>query len=134
MTNQTRIAAALGVTQATISTDVHAILNNWIVIDPAIARMRRMRRIKQLEELLQEALEGFDASKGDEHEPRVLKKPCVACAGAGADPDEPRCTRCKGRGYTTTATLRRTGRTGDPEYLRVARDCVVACARLEGLA
>jgi hypothetical protein len=120
------------VTQATISTDIHAILNDWIASDPEIARLRRMRRIKQLEDLLQQAMDGFDASKRDEREVGVLKKPCTACAGAGADPDEPRCTKCGGKGYLTTTTEKREGQVGDPEYLEVARDCVVACARLEG--
>lgn len=136
ITNQRDIAAAMGVTEKTIFYDVKAIQEQWYT--PEKAAERRTRRIKQLEAIMQEAYNAYDRSKKNAEEESIITRPCRTCGGMEVEGDDqgnapPPCPTCGGEGVVREVITRAKGRTGDPAYLDLIKNCVKEIARLEGL-
>ena len=92
ITNQTQIGAAIGVTQSAVSGYIKRIEEEWVKNDPKRVQANRLRRVRQLEQVMQDARNSFDLSKGP----------------GGSSP-------------------------GDPQYLRIIRDCIRDISKLEVL-
>lgn len=131
--DQREMAAALGVTQNTISLDVEYILGCWQATEPDVQRDRCSTRIKQLEAIVQEAWNAWELSKTKSKEVGKLIQPCSTCRGAPQAEGQPPCRTCGGTGSVVTVTRKTKMQTGDPSYLAVIRDCIKECGRLEGL-
>ena len=133
VTNQFQIAAALSVSQCTISYDVKSIMEDWVDSDPETTQRRRRLRVQQLEAVAQEAWNGFDRSRLDGEKLRFVTRICPNCAGIADDPEDPPCKVCGGKGTTTERSEEVVGRCGDPTFLKIAKDCLTECAKMEGV-
>lgn len=133
VTNQFQIAAALGVSQGCISVDMQAIMDDWLEVDPATTKRRRRLRVQQLEAVAQEAWNGFDRSRKDSEKLRFITRICTNCSGIADDPDDPACKVCGGKGTVTETTSEVHGQAGDPAFLKIVKDCLTECAKMEGL-
>ncbi len=119
-TRQWWMALQLNVTDMTISNDVKIIRTRWAKTDEKTGKQRLARRIKQLEKRIQEASDDYEISKW-----RVFG--CKHCKGFGYIPKQNACPVCDGEGEIAER------KPGDATYLRVMKECIVECAKLQGL-
>lgn len=141
MFNQVKIAAALGVSQVTISSDIHAIFNQWRGDSIKETRRKRDLVVRQLDHAAYKAMVAFDRScqVAEEMQTVYHPKPCEDCCGTGFKSGDEHsgewCETCGGNCVVMVevVTRRAKGQAGDSSFLRVFNECVREKARLWGL-
>lgn len=137
VTNQHEIASAFNVSQPTVSQWMKMIMDRWGLQETG-TKEQRLLRIRQLEHIIHLAHTEFMRSKKDKEEFRISERECRACRGSGLDeimPDQwEDCRECDGRGKLKTQTIIVKDNTGDVQYLRVAKECIIEAAKLSGLS
>lgn len=134
VTSQNQMAAALGTSEALIRNDIKAIRKQWCREEPKKLQERIATRVKQLEMIYGLAYNDFRRSQEPRHE--VITRPCEngKCRhGLISMPDgsNEECHVCDGNGFIKTIKV--TTQTGNVAYLQAMRDCIIECARLEGI-
>lgn len=138
---RTEMAAAFGVTPQTISIDIATIREQWLNETREEMTSKADQRIRQIQAIAALSLESYERSRKDEIEIVTAEKPCdnPQCVHGLVkyklnDKELNReCDRCLGTSVVTVTTRKVRGQAGDSSFLRVAKDCFVECARLEGL-
>ena len=135
-TNQSQLAAAFGVCQATITNWINEIYQRWAKTAGRTTEDKRALRVKQLESIAMAALNEFESSRKNAEELGVVSRRCLKCNNGIVKVNEyenAECKECGGVGEVEVVNKRVRGRTGDPAYLTVAKTCIEAAAKLEGL-
>jgi hypothetical protein len=135
--NQAVIARAFGVSECQISKDVTKIRERWGQRDPDKKEMQKQERLVQLEDILRQALNAFDRSRRDIEDYKVIVTPCEGCGATGnytnKDGMSEPCRRCGGKGKHVQETTTVKESPGDPSFLKLAKECVMDAARLQGV-
>jgi len=136
VTNQNQLSAAFQVKQPHISTAIKDIRARWRERTEESLEDMRMNRIHQIENIALLALNSYEASRDIKTEHTVVEKVCSVCDGLGTDEDKPgeveKCRRCDGSGVEVQSTMKKTGQAGDASHLRLAKECFVEAAKIEG--
>ena len=133
--NRFQIAAAHGISVPQASKDMAEIRKRWLERDPASKEHLSKERVVQLESLLQKSVNAFDRSRIDE-EFRIVANQCERCGGTGnhqKDGISEPCRSCNATGKIVSQTTVTRESPGDPSFLKVAKDCIVEIAKLQGL-
>ena len=136
ITNLTELAAAFGLSRPTLKTMVEEVERTWLENERHDAVLEREFRCKQLEQLVQKALNSYERSRQDSEEISYTFAICGVCDGSGdikKDGVTQDCVTCGGDGKIRVESVKIKGQAGDASFLRVAKDCIVECARIKGL-
>ncbi len=134
-TNKTQIAAALGVATYVISKDMKCIMQGWKRENRASLSEQLALRIQMLQAITYEARNGFDRSRQESQEHSATTKTCDTCRGVVVENDDGErevCPTCSGNGVVVTETIKSSGQSGNPAFLRVAALCTMEVAKLQG--
>lgn len=135
-TNQSRIAAAFGVTQPTISRYIKEIVADWKKFGSETSQENRAKRIKQLELIASNAWRSFEISQQSKIETEIKTKKCPDCVEGKTRnefEEEETCESCQGTGMITVETQTQEGKPGDATFLRTVKEVLVELSKLEGL-
>lgn len=136
ITSYEEMASAFGVESSIIASEVKDIRARWRQSAGENTEELRALRVKQVEKLAQLALNSYDRSRMDSEEFTITEKICDNCSGKGLIRTEgvgnSECASCGGLGKNVVETTRIKGQPGDPAWLRVAKECIVEAARMEG--
>lgn len=134
-----QLAASFGVTQVQINVDIKAIRKQWIQERPKKARDRVTLRVSQIEQIHRMLIVDYLRSRNDKEEITTTYRTCdhPKCQG-GFHVDKVSlrktvCHRCNGDGQIELVTKKETRQPGNPVFLSIAKECLVECARLEGI-
>lgn len=136
--NQADIARAFGVSECIISQDVAEVRRRWGERDPDERDKQRQERLVQLEGILQQAMNAWDRSRKDIEDFKIQVTACEGCGGTGtyankvSGINEP-CRRCGGKGKQVIETTTVKESPGDPAFLKIAKECIMDAARLQGV-
>lgn len=136
--NQAAMARAFGISECMLSKDVALIRKRWGNRDPDERELQRREHIVQIEDILRLSLNAFDRSRKDIEEFSISIRPCDNCNGAGrvtnrATGVEEMCRLCGGKGKSVTEVTKVKETPGDPSFLKLAKECVVEVARMQGV-
>lgn len=132
-TSQTALAAAHGVTQATICNDLKAIREQWLVSDIEEVKAGRRQAVKVQEALMAEAHHSFILSRQATDEVTVSRKKCPVCHNKPEGNSTDQCPECLGQGSILIETTKTTSSPGDVSFLNTMRECAKECNRLNNL-
>ena len=137
ISNQQQLANAFGVCQATITNWINEIYKRWAESAGRTTTEKRALRIKQLEGIAAISLNEFELSRKNAEEIGVVSRRCLICKGSGlkrvSQSENVECNECGGVGEVEVVNKRVKGQTGNPAYLAIAKTCIEAAAKLEGL-
>lgn len=137
ITNQSELSAAFGVSKSHVCEYIEEVYERWRNQAPKDLDTQRLIRVKQLDSIAVMALNEFDRSRRDGEDISITSRMCVTCGGEGQDEVHPgelvKCHDCNGVGRIVVETVRVRGRQGDPSFLTVAKSCIEAASRLQGL-
>lgn len=135
-TSRKKIAYALNLPIIEVANNIEQITTRWTTESIKKASYKRTLRIRQLEHAATLALASYERSRQDIEQVTTSyhKAKCSDCKGTGLI-EERWCPTCKGTGKITVedVTKRVTGQAGDPAFLRTFKECIVECAKLEGV-
>lgn len=135
--SKTEIAARLGTSRVTITSDIKWIEENWAREDPKKVKQKRRRRIARLEQLIREHWLAWEKSKEESEKSLSTDKPktCPDCSGTAMDEDGDWCSTCDGEGKVLVSRrskkVKKTA--GDVKFLAEIRKCETEIAKLQGL-
>ena len=134
-----QIASAFGMHINAIQKLVKGIKEKWKEEGKATSEENRTLRIRQIENIAQMALKGYRRSMVDSQETIYKEEDCQVCNATGkvkSPTDKQRmiiCTRCEGEGHREIEIVKVKGNApGDPQFLKLAKDCYLECSKLEG--
>lgn len=136
VTNVADIAAHLGEKAETVRNDYAHLRRQWREARPEEAEAACDLRKKQLENIIRMCTDSYNISK----KPKVIttRRPCEnknckhgLVKNAETNKQE-ECPVCKGDG-TLDTVQEMTGQAGDVKFLTLAKDCIVECAKMEGI-
>lgn len=97
----------------------------------------REHRIEQINYIMRLALKEYDESKKPLTKYTEERTPCFICNGKGKDEVHPgefvSCKKCSGRGHFKKVKEETIQRNANPNYLKIAKECVDAAAKLAGI-
>jgi hypothetical protein len=136
ITNYGEMAAHCGVSINTVLKDVKFIQENWLNDSREHAQSRAALRVKQLEGVIAICHTAFERSQMPVERTVIVEKVCQDCDQGFVPGDEEGkskvCPKCKGKCKIITEERHIEGLPGEPSYLKVIKDCIVECARIEG--
>lgn len=137
-TNESELAVAFNVHPATIRNWVEKLKGRWSERLINDVEGKRTFRVEQMQHIGFLALSAFEKSQKKAVEYTTQERICTDCNGEGEVEEKPntfeKCLKCKGEGTLTTETTKIKGQAGDSSFLRVAKECFLEAAKLEGVA
>lgn len=135
-TNQIQLAAALNVSNTTISTWIKDIRKDWKEREIVNLDEQRRFRIKQLEHVSTLAFNGFDRSRKSKEEISLVEEICPRCDGKGSytrnELTEP-CMVCSETGRVVKEKISVKQSPGDPAFLKIAIETIREIGKIEGV-
>lgn len=137
VTNHYELAAAFGMERRAVTKVIAKIYESWRESSPTADEKRELRQ-RQFENIYRLALQGYVKSALRVVGTKKVEEECTFCFGLGQIEEAPRkfheCAVCGGSGVNEREVPAYEERTGDPAFLRLAKDALGELSKFEGSA